>query len=222
MTPKSKMIAAILAASVSATALAQVANAEATATDTSKAVAAQTTTDGTIVASAVQVPETGQNILLGTEFAKMALADGDTKAATEILQKVSASLNDESADFLMKTNAGYSLPLETGIGFAEGFTPTDEQGPAIQQAVEQMQAGDIDAAIAVLNKAGVKLSAQIALMPFKSTADSLKQATADVENGNTEKAIAALDAIGKSITVEHFATDSVPHQGYELSDVLQS
>lgn len=209
----SKFIAAVLAASVSTVALAQVASAESTPTET---VAEEVTS-----ASAITVSDAGRNVANGVYFAKMALAEGNTDAAKEIIGEVSALFGDDDADLMVKTDGGFGLPLDTAISLAEGFEPTDAHAPAFAEANKLMQMGDIDGVIRTLNTAGVDIVAEIAVLPYQSTIDGLNTVSAELDAGDLEKANAALDGIGASIAVETFAPDALPVQGHAMTDILQ-
>lgn len=213
MKTQSTFIAAILAASVSTIALAQVANADTPPTDT--------VVEDVVSASTITVSDTGRSVANGVYFAKRALAEGNTDAAKDIIGKLSTLFGEDDADLMVKTDAGFGLPLDAAIGLAEGFEPTDAHAPAFAEASKLMQAGDIDGAIRRLNTAGVDIVAQIAVLPYQSTIEGLKAVSTELNAGDFEKANAALDRIGASIAVEIFAPDALPTQGYALTDILQ-
>lgn len=220
MKTRSKIIAALLAASVSGMALA--ANAEATAPAPATTEATAVAAPAEIVsASDIAISEAGRKVVMGLQFAQMALAQGETEAASKIVADISGMFGDDDAALMIKTDAGYGLPLETGLSLAEGFEPSKEQAPALAAVQKLMAHGDVDGAIAELNKAGVEVSVQIVLLPYKSTMDGLKQATADLKAGDTDKAGAALEAIAASVAFEGYAIDELPAQGYPMADILK-
>lgn len=209
-----KVIAASMVALLGTSGLAAIAQAsEPTA-------AAPAVTQETVTASEIAVSGTGRNVLTGIEYAKAAIAQGQTDVATQILADLSGMFGDQDGTVMMKENGTFVLPLDTGLSVAEGFTPTDAHQAAFSKAQMLMADGNVDQVITTLTDAGVDLVAQVALLPYAPTIDGLTQAAADLEAGHVDQATSALDAIGASVHVATFATNALPAQGYDMSEIL--
>ena len=206
--------AAVIAAAVGATGAASFARAE-------TAVPAATTADQVQTTQDVLISGTGRNVIAGIGYAKAAIADGETDAAKEILTEVTGLFGDQDGQVMMKTDDGYALPLDTALSVAEGFTPTEAHGVAFQKAQAMMQNGNVDEVITTLTNAGVDLVAQVMLLPYTPTVDTLQQAVADLDAGKLDAAQTALDAIPASVHVATFETDALPTQGYDMTEVHQ-
>lgn len=216
MKTQSKFIAGIVAASVSMAAIAPAAFAQdAVTTDTTQAT--QTAETGTL-----KIPAVGKVILNDIRSARVALFDGEIDAAKGIIGQAASYFGDKSAEYAIKLSDddGFGLPVDSGIGFAEGFEPTQEHAPVIAKAGEHIQMGDHAGAIKTMSDAGIELSVQTVVVPFQSTVDNLEQAILDLDAGEVHKANMLLKSIETSIAVETFKTDAVPHQGYPLNEIL--
>lgn len=219
MTSKSKFVAAALTAVISAGSFAQIALAE----EQTNAAVAETAQDAVqpVKASDITLSQDGQQVLMGVHLARMALAEGHPVEATQIIEKAAGFFGEDIAALAVKTDAGYGLPVEAGLDIPDGFEPTDAQKTALTSASILMRAGDVDGVVSTLQSAGVNLVAQIAVLPYKSTLDSLKQAKVELGAGETENANAALEAIQASVSVHQFSADSLPSQGYPVADILE-
>lgn len=215
MKPNTKVIAAILAASVSSLALAPAVLAE-----TGKVDAVEPVEEG-VSAPVIALSEAGRTVATGLFIAKMALAQGEGEAAKGIIGEMSGLFGDADADLMIKTDAGFGLPVDAAIALAEGFAPTEAQAPAFAEANALMQLGDMAGVIRTLDTAGVDIVAEIAVLPYQTTIDGLNAVSAALDAGDFATATAALDDIGASIAVETFAPDALPAQGHAMDEILQ-
>ena len=227
MKTRSKFVAALLAASVSAGALIPLAHAEAIkgtpSTESAAVVTTPAKTSKAEVATATEInlSGVGRNAVTGIQYAKIALEQGQADAAKDILSQVNGMFSDNDGALIMKTDAGYALPLDAGFSVPEGFQPSKAHEVAFSKAETLMQNGDIDAVISTLTDAGVDVVAQVAVLPYATTVDGVKQAVADLDAGHVDKAKTALDSIIATVKVETFAPNALPTQGYTMTDILQ-
>ncbi|EBA06799.1 YfdX family protein [Sagittula stellata] len=215
MKTANKLVATGLIAIMGSTALVSMASA---GTDATAAPSAQ---QEVVTAKDVTVSGTARNVLAGVQYAKAAIGQGQTDVAKKILADVNGLFGDQDGTVMMKTDKGFSLPIDTGLTLAKGFTPTEVHEAAFAKAQTLMADGNINEVISTLTDAGVDLVAEIALLPYTPTVDSLTQAAADLDAGQVDQATASLDAILASVHVASFAPDALPAQGYAMSDIQQ-
>lgn len=213
MKTNSKVVGALIAVAMGAGAFAQVANAT-TATETNEA---QT------VSNTILVPATGITILDGVHRARVALFDGNIDAAKELITGASEKFDDHAAKYVLKMpgDAGYGIPVDSGLQFAEGFQPTNAHTPAIAEAGQHAQNGDVETAVTIMTEAGIDLDVKVVVLPVATVTAQLKQALADIEAGHFHKANMALKAVETSVVVEDYKPDALPTQGYALDEILQ-
>lgn len=201
----------VLAVAIGAGAIAQTAVAD----DTAKPAAEETAK-----ASSIKIPAVGGTLLNDVRHARMALFDGQAETASGILSQATSYLGDDTAKYAIKTDGGYAIPVDSGVSFADGFTPTQDHAPAIAQAGQHMQQGDIDGAIETMTNAGVDLDVKMVVVPYKTTVDALEKAIEDIGAGDIHKANMVLKSIETSVKVDDFKPGHLPHQGYKLSEIL--
>ncbi|NIZ12041.1 YfdX family protein [Phaeobacter sp. HF9A] len=212
-------VATGLVAILGSAGLASAASAEAAAN--TAPTTAPTVKQEVITASDIAVSGTARNVLTGVQYARAAIDQGQTDVAKKILAQVNGLFGDQDGTVMMKTDDGFSLPVDTGLSVAEGFTPTKDHEAAFATAQTLMANGNIDQVVTTLTDAGVDLVAEIALLPYTPTVNSLTQAAADLDAGQVDQATASLDAILASVHVASFATDALPAQGYAMSEIQQ-
>ena len=213
MKTANKLVASGLIAILGSTGLVSAASAEANATAT------PSVKQEVVTASEIAVSGTARNVLTGVQYAKAAIAQGETDVAKKILADVSGLFGDQDGTVMMKTDEGFSLPIDTGLTVAEGFTPTEDHEAAFATAQTLMADGNIDQVVTTLTDAGVDLVAEVALLPYAPTMDGLTKAAADLDAGQVDQATASLDAILASVHVASFAPNALPAQGYAMSDI---
>ncbi len=209
MKSNAKLLA--LAVVIGASAIAQTAVADTTP---------KTETEEVVKANSLKIPAIGGTLLNDVRKARMALFDGQLDTASGILEQATSYLGDETAKFAIKSGDEYGIPVDSGLSFAEDFTPAKAHAPAIAQAGEHVAQGDIDGAIQVMTDAGIGLDVKMVVVPFKATVDALEQATQDISAGEIHKANMLLKSIETSVTVDDFKPGQLPHQGYSLSEIL--
>ena len=170
----------------------------------------------------IKVSDVARSAVTSIHFAKQALTSGDADSAKVILDEVTGLFSDKDAALVVKTDTGYALPLDQGFGLTEDFTPTEEHAPIFAEVDLLMQSGNINGVLNTLNDAGIDLMAQVAVIPYGSTIEGIKQVVADIEAGQLEKAGTDLDAMLASVKVEYYAPDALPTQGYAPEDIAQS
>ena len=215
MKPNSKFTATIVAAALATTGVAEIANA---ASDT----AAKDAEAVQVAGESIRVPANGKHILDGVHAARLALFDGNIDLAKDMISNSHNQINDHAAEFAVKLKdaKGFALPVESGLQFKEGFQPTDQHAPIINQAGAMIQNGQVDEAIGVMTNAGIELDIKVVLLPVAQTATHLDQALADIDAGHIHKANMALKAVETSIEIQDFQPGTLPSQGYPLSEIL--
>ncbi|WP_299842925.1 YfdX family protein [uncultured Roseovarius sp.] len=218
MKPNSSFIAALVAASVGLTAIAQITQAGTTTLTTS-----EVSQSGEVRQSSIKIPANGTHILDGVHGARLALFDGNLDMAKEMISGASDQFDDHAAKFAIKLaeNDGYAIPVDSGIQFAEGFEPDETHGAAIEEAGAHIRSGDVDSAVTAMTGAGIDLDIRLVVLPVETAAANLKQALADIERGEIHKANMALKAVETSIVIEDYKPGALPAQGYPLTEILQ-
>ncbi|KIC39045.1 hypothetical protein RA27_17980 [Ruegeria sp. ANG-R] len=215
MKPNSKFVAAVVAAALATTGVAQIASA---ASET----AAETEQATQVAGQSIQIPENGKHILDGVRAARLALFDGNIDLAKEMIAASHDQINDRAAEYAVKldANGGFALPVDSGLQFKDGFQPTDQHAPVINEAGALIQNGQVDEAISVMNDAGIELDIKVVMLPVGKAASQLDQAIADIEAGQIHKANMALKSVETSIEVQDYQPGGLPAQGYPLSEIL--
>ena len=215
MKSNTKFIAAVVAAAVSTTMIAQIANATA-------AVKTETEQAGELKTSVVKIPETGKIILDGVHGARLALFDGNVDTAKDLISDAEGRFDEHTAKFALKLagDNSFAIPVDSGLQFADGFQPTEIHAEAITLAGGHIQDGNMDKAVKVMTDAGVKLDVKVVVLPVEAAAANLKQALADIDAGNIHQANMALKAVESSIVVEDYQPGALPAQGYPLNEIL--
>ncbi|WP_371168872.1 YfdX family protein [Aliiroseovarius sp. 2305UL8-7] len=213
----SKFITAVVATSIGLGAIGQVALAD-TGTSTNA-----TTEVTKMTAGELAVPAIGVTLMTDVHKARVAMFDGQIDAASAVLAQATSYLGDDAAKFAIKLpgDSGYGLPVDGGLSFAEGFTPTQDHAGTINAAGELMQKGDQNAAIKMMTDAGIKLAMNVVVVPYKSTVDGLEKAVVDLDGGEIHSANMTLKSIETSPEVVSYAPDALPKQGYALDEIFQ-
>lgn len=212
--------AVVLATAIAAGCLAQAAQAETAAKPTTTPTTTPTAKAEASHAASIKIPAIGMTLLNDVRNARMALFDGQTEAAAGILGKATSYMGGKTADYAIQLKDGYGLPLDSGLGFSEGFVPTKAHAHAISQAGKHMQAGEVARGLKAMADAGVKLEVKMVVVPYKATVDALEKALQDISAGAFHKANMELKSIETSVQVNAFTPGNLPHQGYALSDIL--
>ncbi|WP_170565531.1 YfdX family protein [Ruegeria atlantica] len=215
MKPNPNFAAAIVTAAALTTGFAEPASA-----------AAETKTGGEHTEQAsgqsIRVPANGKHILDGVHAARLALFDGNTDLARDMISNAHNEINDHAAEFAIKLpdTVGFAIPVESGLLFRDGFQPTDQHAPTISQAGALIRNGQVDEAITVMADAGIELDIKVVMLPVEPTATHLQQALTDIKAGHIHKANMTLKAVETSIEIQDFQPGALPSQGYPLSEIL--
>lgn len=212
----------LLAAIVVATPLYNLASADEASASPEAAAVSENLESASSMMDRIEISEVGRNAVTGMHYARQALSQGDSETAKDILNGVADLFSDSDAELTVKTASGYYLPIDQGVGLAEGFTPTEEHEQVFSKARALLSSGDFDGVISTFNEAGVDVVAQLAVLPYSSTVDGLKQALADLDAGELDKVGSDLDQILSAVKVESYAPGALPEQGYTASEIAQS
>ena len=213
----SKFVTAVMISSIGLGAFGQVALASAPAATGAK------TEDSQMILGQLAVPAFGVALMNDVHQARVAMFDGQIDAANEVLAQATSYLGDDAAKFAIKLpgDAGYGLPVESGLSFAEGFTATQDHAGAINAAGALMEQGDQDAAIKMMTDAGIKLAMNVVVVPYQPTIAGLEKAAVDLDGGEIHAANMTLKSIESSPEVVSYAPDALPKQGYALDEIFQ-
>ena len=105
------------------------------------------------------------------------------------------------------------LPIETGVALAEGFVPAEQHQGALDQAGQQMSAGDQKAAVESLRLADIEVAVSAVVVPFESSLQHVEDAERLIGEQKYFEANLALKAVEDAITVETWNAAAIPVQG---------
>lgn len=206
MNTSTKAVALMFAGTLSLSTLYGIANAKQAATTANK----------TYVFDSITVPDQARTVLSNVRNARIALFDGKTDAAADLVKKAQSGLDKSVSEFAIKIDSkGYGVPVDSSISFAEGFEPDDAKKKIIEAAGELAKQGKPKDAYKKMLNSGVALDFKYAVLPMKSTLASLEKAQKQLQSDDFYAANLALKAIETSIVVEQFGAAETPKQGYE-------
>lgn len=169
----------------------------------------------------VQVSSEAQVIVSNIQNARLALFDGQVDAAKDLVKKARAEFKNGLEQYAIKdAKAGYVIPLQSGVVFAEGFQPNEKHMPAITEAGEVLRNGDMVKAVNIMTKAGVDLNVATMVIPVKSTMSGLDKALKNLDNGDYYAANLTLKTIESALDLRSYNTGDLPQQGYAVTDVM--
>lgn len=220
MKTNTKLISAVVAATLGLGTIAPIAYAEGTTTDTTTT-ATQDAGDQIMVGK-IAVPAIGITLLNDVHQARVAMFDGQIDAASGAVAQAASYLGEPAAKFAIKLSDGtFALPIDSGLNFAEGFTPDQSHAAVINAAGEMLQKGDATGAIKTMRDAGIELAVNVVVVPFKATVDALETVVTDLEAEHVHKANMLLKSVETSPKVVSFSPDKLPKQGYALDEIFQ-
>jgi len=176
------------------------------------------------VMESITVPGHARTVLSSVRNARLALFDGQTDAARDLVAKARETFDKSTTKYALKLADGkhYGVPVDSSVEFAEGFEPSKEQILVIQQAGSKVQQGEAVIGYRQMLDAGVSLSVKYAMLPVLNTMTQLEKAQADMDNKHFYKANLALKSIENSVLIESFGATETPQQGYTWEAVSGS
>lgn len=182
---------------------------------------ADTGNNDIVVAKTLNISGHAKAVVSDVRDARIALFDGQTDAALELVQKGQEVLDKaiNSHAFKVDDTELFVLPIDRSITLAEDFKPTEALEVTITKAGTLAQQGKIDDAVVLMQEAGVDLDIQYVLLPVVKASTNLAQAIENITAGQYYEANMNLRAIEASITFDEVNIDAVPKQGYDPKSV---
>jgi hypothetical protein len=218
MNTRSKLAAVALSGMVAIAPLAG----SAWSTETGSApVAGETATTAVSPSQIMKTSSEVYSALRDVRAARMAIFDGDTKAASSLVASAAKGFDAAGSQIANlgiengKDNADSTtyVPFETALGLAEDFVPTADDTTTLQQANDHLTKGDQKQAAEVLKSADISVTVTAAMVPIDKSVARARDAETLMGQGKYYEANLALKDIEDSIMVEAYALDSIPAQG---------
>ena len=176
------------------------------------------------VIESIKIPGHAKSVLSDTRAARVALFEGQTDAAIDLVQKALDTFDAGVADYAVELDddSGFGIPVDSSVEFNEGFQPTDTDAKVINQAGQLAQKGDSQAAVKAMIEGGIELDFKYAMLPVASTVVSLNNALGDLQSGSFYEANIALKAIETSLVIEDYGVADTSKQGFAWETISQS
>ena len=170
--------------------------------------------------SIMRYSEDGGRAIREIGAARVAIFNGDTKLASELITRAKASVakaeqeaptfkvqNDESgkAGAANETVKAPMVPVDGDLVLAEDFVPTPDKRARIEKANEHFKNGNARDALEELRLGDIAVMYTRAWMPLAAAAKHLDQAVKYMDAQKYYEANLSLKAIGDSITVDSVA-----------------
>ncbi|WP_261841326.1 YfdX family protein [Aliamphritea ceti] len=192
----------------------------------SAAQSSNTSQDNTAVyvVESIKIPGHAKSVLADTRAARVALFEGQTDAAIDLVQKALDTFDAGVADYAVELDddSGFGIPVDSSVEFNEGFQPTDADAKVINQAGQLAQKGDSKAAVKTMIEGGIELDFKYAMLPVAPTVVSLNNALDDLQDGSFYEANIALKAIETSLVIEDYGVADTPKQGFAWETISKS
>lgn len=219
--------APILALAFSSALIAQPALAE-NAKDAPKSTTAATAPDKPDAAAIMKFSQDGNASIREINAARVALFDGNTKLASDMIAKAKASVGKAEQDaptFKVKITTSVAgkevgttsendkaemVPVDGQLILADDFVPTPEKQKHIGAANEHFKNGRNKEAMEELRLGEVEVMYNRVWMPLASTTKHLDQAKTLMDDHKYYEANLALKAIGDSLTTDSVSLTEVP------------
>nr|WP_315980118.1 YfdX family protein [Aliamphritea spongicola] len=93
------------------------------------------------VIESIKIPGHAKSVLADTRAARVALFEGQTDAAIDLVQKALDTFDAGVADYAVELDddAGFGIPVDSSVEFNEGFQPTESNAKVINQAGQLAQ-----------------------------------------------------------------------------------
>lgn len=176
------------------------------------------------VIESIKIPGHAKSVLSDTRAARVALFEGQTDAAIDLVQKALDTFDAGVADYAVELDddAGFGIPVDSSVEFNEGFQPTESNAKVINQAGQLAQQGDSQAAVKTMIEGGIELDFKYAMLPVAPTVVSLNNALDDLQDGSFYEANIALKAIETSLVIEDYGVADTPKQGFAWETISKS
>lgn len=170
--------------------------------------------------SIMRYSEDGGRAIREIGAARVAIFNGDTKLASELITRAKASVakaeqeaptfkvqNEESgkAGAANETVKAQMVPVDGDLVLAEDFVPTPDKRARIEKANEHFKNGNAKDALEELRLGDIAVMYTRAWMPLAGAAKHLDQAVKFMDAQKYYEANLSLKAIGDSITVNSVA-----------------
>ena len=170
--------------------------------------------------SIMRYSEDGGRAIREIGAARVAIFNGDTKLASELITRAKASVakaEQEAPTFKVQTEesgkAGAAnetvkaqmVPVDGDLVLAEDFVPTPDKRARIEKANEHFKNGNAKDALEELRLGDIAVMYTRAWMPLAAAAKHLDQAVKYMDAQKYYEANLSLKAIGDSITVDSVA-----------------
>lgn len=187
----------------------------------STAYAASESKQEVVVAKTINISGHAKAVMSDVRNARIALFDGQTDAALELVKKSREVLDKAILGHALKADAAgdYVIPLDRSVTLAEDFKPTEELEIVIRKAGALAQRGQVDEAVTLMKESGVDLDVHYVLLPVLKTIDNLDSAIKNIKEDKFYEANMKLKAIEVSIAVEDLNVEEIPKQGYSPKDI---
>ncbi|MBN3561610.1 YfdX family protein [Aliamphritea spongicola] len=176
------------------------------------------------VIESIKIPGHAKSVLADTRAARVALFEGQTDAAIDLVQKALDTFDAGVADYAVELDddAGFGIPVDSSVEFNEGFQPTESNAKVINQAGQLAQKGDSQAAVKTMIEGGIELDFKYAMLPVAPTVVSLNNALDDLQDGSFYEANIVLKAIETSLVIEDYGVADTPKQGFAWETISKS
>lgn len=176
------------------------------------------------VVESIKIPGHAKSVLADTRAARVALFEGQTDAAIDLVRKALDTFDAGVADYAVELDddAGFGIPVDSSVEFNEGFQPTEANAKVINQAGQLAQKGDSQAAVKTMVEGGIELDFKYAMLPVAPTVVSLNNALDDLQDGSFYEANIALKAIETSLVIEDYGVADTPKQGFAWETISKS
>ncbi|MGJ8628354.1 MAG: YfdX family protein [Sulfitobacter sp.] len=182
-----------------------------------KAPVAAEQTKATTIKTMAEVYDALKNV----RATRIAIFDGNVDVAKNMVMTAQGDLvkAKENVESYALKNAKASdegemyLPFDSSVSLVEGFLPSKEKQPAIEEANGHLANGDNVKAIEVLRLANVDVTVSAAIIPLNKTVSHVNDAVKLINEGKFYEANLALKAVEDSVFVDAYSIDEVPSQG---------
>ncbi len=161
----------------------------------------------------------GNTLMRAVRAARIAIFNGDTAMANNMVKKAQAALKRvKSDDTVVKGKGGKEIdanwvPIDGQLVVADSFTDNPERAAHIAKGNQKIKEGKADEALQELKLANVDVGFSRIMMPLQETADHLNLAAKEIKGEDYYQANLALKAIEDGLNVETAMLVEVPKDG---------
>lgn len=170
-------------------------------------------------AQAIRTMAEAYDAMQSVHAARLAIFNGDTDSATKMVTQAKSDFDTASKSASQyavqssKSSAGNKetyLPFDSSISLVEGYMPSAEKQPAIDQANQHLAKGDSQKAVETLKDANVEVTVSAALIPLDKSMSNIGDAQKLMSDGKYYEANLALKAVEDLIFVDAYSVDGMP------------